>query len=69
MNNADKKIENKIIFNETYNWESLCDLSRDIQECFDSRYNPLVKDLPGEFKGVIKVTLEYIPEGEVDNEN
>ena len=34
------------IFNKQYTSEELCDLSRDIHECFDERFNPLVSSIP-----------------------
>lgn len=48
------------IFEQTYyGFEDLYDLSRDIEEAFNKDFNPLVKDIPEEFQGKIKVTIEY----------
>lgn len=41
-------------------FESLSDLDRDISEAFDEKFNPAVKQLPGEFEGTLRVTIEYI---------
>lgn len=45
----------KNIFKKEYDGESLCDVSRDIMESFDERFNPAVKDIP--------VDENYIQEG------
>ena len=36
------------IFDKIYSAEELYDLDRDVNEAFDSVYNPLVKDIPSE---------------------
>ena len=36
----------KEIFNKVYGAESLCDLSRDIHESFDERFNPVMAEIP-----------------------
>jgi len=41
---------------KTYNWEESYDLARDVSEAVDS----IVAKHGGEFKGEIKVTVEYI---------
>jgi len=52
---------------EYHGFESLYDLERDMNELFDPRYgDPAFKDLDPEFQGTIKVTIEYIPEGDND---
>lgn len=55
------------IFKKDYDGESLYDLSRDICEAFDERYNPAVaavpKDEHGFQKGTFIVTVEWMPEG------
>lgn len=52
-----------IIFNKQYDGESICDVQRDIIEAFDSRFNPLVKDIPqnedGFPLGTFVVTVTY----------
>lgn len=54
-----------IIFEKTYDGESLYDLSRDIAEAFEEDSNPLVKEVPldehGFHKGNFKVTVEWTP--------
>ena len=50
-----------ILFEKEYHGEAISDLWRDTSECFDERYNPIVKDIPqdkhgfqrGKFKVVI----------------
>lgn len=34
------------IFEKDYSSEELCDLSRDIHEAFDEKFNPIVADIP-----------------------
>ncbi len=55
----------KIIFNKNYDGESLYDLARDVHECFDHRFNPLVKDIPvdeyGFQKGKFVVSVKWMP--------
>ena len=53
----------RIIFEKEYcGFEDVYDIDRDISEMWD---DPKAKGIPGEFQGVIKVTVEYIPaEGE-----
>jgi len=49
------------IFKKDYNWEELYDFERDLTECLDPDFNDKApKD--GEFKGSIKVTVEYLEE-------
>lgn len=56
----------KTIFQKDYDGESICDLSRDISEAFDERFNPLVADIPeiehGFHAGTFKVTIEWTKE-------
>ncbi len=55
----------KMIFDNTYDGESIVDLSRDIHEAFDSDFNMLVAEVPvdeyGFMKGEFKVTVTWIP--------
>jgi len=47
-----------IKFEKTYHgFEAVSDLGRDIDEMWQYE----LKDIPGEFQGTIKVTVEYIP--------
>ena len=52
-----------IIFKEKYYGESLFDVQRDIIECFDARFNPVVDGIPadkhGFALGVFKVTVDW----------
>lgn len=49
-----------IVFKKDYEgFESLYDIERDVIECFDPRFNNLAKNIPSEFEGTIKVTIEY----------
>jgi hypothetical protein len=54
------------IFEKDYDGESLYDLDRDISECLDSRYNPIVDKIPqdeyGFQLGTFKVRVEWIPD-------
>jgi hypothetical protein len=51
---------NKVVFEKTYDgFESLYDIGRDIDEAFDERFNPVIKDIPGEFQGRMKVVITY----------
>ena len=55
----------KIIFNKDYcGFEDICDLDRDISEAFDRDFNPEMKNIPLEFMGTMRVTIEYFYEGE-----
>ena len=55
-----------VIFDKEYSAEELSDLDRDVNEAFDSVYNPLVKDIPSDennfMLGTFKVTIEWLPE-------
>jgi hypothetical protein len=49
-----------VVFHKNYNgFESLQDYHRDISEAIDSDFNPVMKMIPGEFKGTISVTIIY----------
>lgn len=54
----------RFLFVKEYCWEDLYDLQRDMGEVLDERLNPEAADIPGEYTGVIKVTVEYIEEEE-----
>lgn len=49
-----------LVFDKHYDGESLCDLERDIVEALDSRYNPIVDDIPQDKHGISKGTFEVI---------
>lgn len=50
----------KVIFHKEYfGFEDLADLERDISEMWDDN-----EDIPGEFEGTVKVTIEYIDDNE-----
>lgn len=50
----------KTLYNKTYHgFENFSDYFRDVHEAVDPRFNPLMKDLPGEFQGKITVILTY----------
>ena len=55
------------IFENTYDGESLYDLSRDVHEAFDTDFNELVKQIPvdedGFHEGTFKVSIEWMPKG------
>ncbi len=58
----------KSIFNKKYDGESIVDLIRDIDECFDQRFNPIVtsipemEDSPGFMAGKFTVSVTWSPE-------
>lgn len=55
----------KVLWQKTYHgFEDFSDYWRDTHEAVDSDFNPEMKSIPGEFQGKVKVTIEYIPEGE-----
>lgn len=50
----------KKIFEKKYcGFESLYDLERDVQECFDPAFNKEAADIPGEFSGTVTITINY----------
>lgn len=55
-----------ILFEKEYYGESLYDLSRDVYEGIDSRYNSLVEEIPqdkhGFLLGTFKIAIEWIEE-------
>ena len=59
-----------ITFEKDYDGEDLYDLERDIIESFDEKFNPIVKKIPqtkdGFQKGIFKVTVEWNPEGGIE---
>jgi len=56
----------KIIFEKKYvGFESLQDLDSDVCESFNTDFNPVAKEIPGEFEGTVHVLITYTPaEGE-----
>ena len=58
----------KSIFSKKYDGESIVDLARDINECFDERFNPIVgtlpemEDSPGFTGGTFTVSVTWSPE-------
>lgn len=58
----------KPIFTKDYDGESIVDLSRDISECFDSRFNPVVGEIPemestpGFWSGKFTVSITWVPD-------
>lgn len=58
------------IFEKEYDGESIVDLSRDISECFDERFNeavkkiPEMKDSPGFWAGKFVVSVTWKPDEE-----
>jgi hypothetical protein len=53
-----------VIFDKTYDGETIADVQRDLIESFDPRFNPKAKDIPvdeyGFQKGRFKITVEWI---------
>lgn len=55
----------KIIWQKDYEgFEDLYDYFRDTTEAMDPTFNPNMAEIPGEFQGTMRVTIEYIEEGE-----
>lgn len=56
----------KTTFCKEYDGESLHDISRDIHEAFDERFNHVIAEIPvdkyGIQKGVFKVTIDWYSE-------
>lgn len=56
----------KQVFEKSYDGESICDLSRDISEAIDERFNPVCADIPeiedGFYAGSFKVTITWTPD-------
>ena len=55
----------KVIFENKYSSEELCDVERDLYECFDGDFNPKVRDIPSDENGFheggyFKITVEWI---------
>lgn len=53
----------KTVFEKSYDGESICDLSRNISEAFDKRFNPAIAGIPeiehGFHAGSFKVTITW----------
>lgn len=48
------------IFDKTYEgFEDIYDMSRDVHEAFNSRFNPIAERIPSEFQGRVRVTITY----------
>ena len=55
----------KVLFEKTYHgFEHFADYFRDVHEAADSDFNPVMKTIPGEFQGKIKVVITYQDAGE-----
>jgi hypothetical protein len=58
----------KTLFEKSYDGENIVDLSRDISECFDQRFNPVAAEIPemegspGFWAGKFTVTVTWAPE-------
>lgn len=53
----------KIIFEKKYyGFEDSYDLYRDISEALNPKYNENMKDIPGDFSGILNVVVTYIEE-------
>jgi len=53
------------VFNKKYDGDSICDLSRDIHEALDGRYNDKINEIPvdayGFFQGTFTLRIEWKP--------
>lgn len=53
----------KVIYKKEYHgFEDFSDYWRDMDEAVRPEFNAAMKDIPGEFQGTIRVTIEYVPE-------
>jgi hypothetical protein len=48
------------IFDKKYDDKSLRDFSRDISECLDERFNPIIKTIPSDGYGIQEGTFHLI---------
>ena len=51
----------KVIFQQVYDFNSLADLARDVEEAIDADFNPKMDGISGEFKGTFTVNIVYVP--------
>jgi hypothetical protein len=55
------------LLNKEYDGESLSDITRDVTECFDTRFSPDVIEIPVDEhnlpKGIFKVVITWVPVG------
>lgn len=60
-----------IVFEKTYDGESIVDLYRDVSESIDAEFNPLISNIPvdkhGFQQGTFKVLIEWVPPEVKDN--
>lgn len=65
-NEYDPKQTPREFFLKMYDWESLYDMSRDLEEavsCDNAKFRKTTgADKGGEFKGQIRITMEFIPD-------
>lgn len=58
----------RVIFHKEYSSESLCDIERDMSECFDSTYNIDMEGIPvdehGFHEGYFEVTVTWKTENQ-----
>lgn len=59
----------RVIFKKSYDAESLCDIERDMSECFDPTYNIDVADIPKDEYGFDEGTFEVIVTWKSENQN
>lgn len=58
----------KVVLEKSYDGESIVDMSRDVHECLDERFNPVVKEIPemdetpGFWSGAFKVSIVWEPD-------
>ncbi len=58
-----------VIFKKTYDAESLCDVERDISECFDPAYNMDMVDIPKDEYGFEEGSFEVKITWKSENQN
>lgn len=56
----DMKDKQITIFEKKYDGESLYDLSRDVSECLDECFNPIIKTIPSDECGIQEGTFHLI---------
>lgn len=68
VKNLSSRPEKQTILNKEYCGEGIIDMSQDIDEMLDERFNPVIKDLPVDEYGIITGTFKLSVTWEADDE-
>lgn len=66
--NRSGKLVEKILYRKDYDGESIVDMGRDLSECFDPRFNPIVEEIPPMestpdfMSGTFTLSLTWVPD-------